>query len=203
MSRKPDEDADVALVERLVFERQGLNLERYSRAETLAGRTPDFKVVQAEATVAFCEVKSPRDDWLDEQLEVAPAFEIFGGLRDDPTFNRIARHVRKAASQFNAVNSDHTIPNILVFVNHAERNGFNDLYETLTGFARTESGENIATMMHIAQGRIGEARSKIDLYVWADSTTARVQGYLFNDHNPDHVDTLRNLLDIGPRRIRR
>jgi hypothetical protein len=49
--------------------------------------------------VGFCEVKSPRDDWLDEQLEGAQAFEIRGGIRKDPTFNRIGRQIEKAASQ--------------------------------------------------------------------------------------------------------
>src|SRR5262249_31410695 len=51
---------------------------------------------------AFCEVKSPRDDWLDDQIEAASPGQIAGGARSDPTFNRIARHVDKAASQFDA-----------------------------------------------------------------------------------------------------
>jgi hypothetical protein len=151
MSREPDEAADVALAETLVFGRPSLTLERYSRAETLAGRTPDFKVLEGRALKAFCEVKSPRDDWLDEQLDQTDAFEIAGGLRADPVFSRIARHVKKAASQFEAVNPDHDLPNILVFVNHAIQIGPNDLYETLTGYARTEGGGKIATMTHIAE----------------------------------------------------
>jgi hypothetical protein len=36
MARNPDEDADVTLIERLVFSKRGLALERYSRLETLA-----------------------------------------------------------------------------------------------------------------------------------------------------------------------
>src|SRR2546423_2346755 len=42
--------------------------------------------------------KSPRDDWLDEQLDSAPPGQIVGGARSHPTFNRTARHVQKAAT---------------------------------------------------------------------------------------------------------
>jgi hypothetical protein len=198
MARKPDEDADLALVERLVFSKQGLELKRYSRAETLAGRTPDFKVLQNGTIKALCEVKSPRDDWLDDRLAEAPAFELAGGPRKDPTFNRIARHVQKASSQFDAANGSHSIPNILIFINHGEAVGFNDLYETLTGFFRTETGERIGTMPHIAEGRIGEARTKIDLYVWIDARTRSMDGCLFNDLNPGHVSALCELLGLDP-----
>ena len=55
------------------------------RAETLAGRTPDLRVRRGRALVAYCEVKSPRDDWLDEQLGETAAFELVGGTRSDPT----------------------------------------------------------------------------------------------------------------------
>src|SRR5262249_40989390 len=95
---------------------------------------------------AFCEVKSPRDDWLDDQIEAASPGQIAGGARSDPTFNRIARHVDKAASQFDAVNGGHAVPNILVFVNHAVASGFGDLHETLTGMFHSESGERFPTM---------------------------------------------------------
>jgi len=92
--RKPDEDPDLKLIEELIFAPRGLELQRFSHQET--GRTPDFRVLRAGELAAYCEVKSPRDDWLDNQLDVAPPLQLVGGLRPDPTFNRIARHVEKA-----------------------------------------------------------------------------------------------------------
>ena len=200
MARAPDEDPDLKLVEELIFAGTGLTFERFERAET---RTPDFRVRRGCALVAYCEVKSPRDDRLDEQLDGAAAFEIVGGARSDPTFNRIARHVAKAATQFEAVNADRAVPNILIFVNHADASGFADLHETLTGTFFAESGEQYKTLIHIAEGRIREARSKIDLYVWIDVKTRRAPGYLFNDANPKHVATICALLGIDKNAIER
>jgi hypothetical protein len=158
-------------------------------------------VLQNGTIVALCEVKSPRDDWLDEQLEQASDFEIVGGARKDPTFNRIARHVQKASSQFDAANGNHAIPNILIFINHADAVGFNDLCETLNGYVKTQTGERFITIPRIAEGWIGEARTKIDLYVWIDAKTRRVGGYLFNPLNPGHVKTLCDLLGLDPLEI--
>jgi hypothetical protein len=202
--RKPDEDLDLKLVERLVFgARHDLILQRFGHAETVAGRTPDYRVLRGETLVAFCEVKSPRDDWLDEQIAAAPPGQIAGGPRSDPTFNRIARHVEKAASQFDAVNPDHVVPNILMFVNHADASGFGDLRETLTGVFHAEGGGTFPTLTHISDGWISEARRKIDLYVWIDRKTSRVQGYLFNELEPQYVSTICDLLGLDPNKIER
>jgi len=203
MARQPNEEPDLALAEELIFGDRGVVLQRYGRAETRAARTPDFRVLQGGKVVAFCEVKSPRDDWLDEQLDRAPIWQIVGGPRPDPTFNRIARHVEKAASQFDAVNADRAHPNILVFVNHADATGFGDLLETLTGTFHTSSGEQFPTVRHISGGRIGSARTKIDLYAWIDLKTRRVQGYLFNDLTPHHVQAVCDLLGLDAAAIER
>jgi hypothetical protein len=39
---------------------------------TSKGPRPDFRIVSWRGPVGFCEVKSPRDDWLDGQPEQAP-----------------------------------------------------------------------------------------------------------------------------------
>jgi hypothetical protein len=203
MAREPNEDSDLDLTDKLLFAGKNLQLERFDRAETLAGRTPDFRVRREGALVAYCEVKSPRDDWLDEQLDTAQPGQIVGGARPDPTFNRIARHVQKAATQFDAVNASRSVPNILVFVNHADAAGFSDLQETLTGMFHTSKGERIPTMRNISEGRLGEVRLKIDLYVWIDKKTERIQGYLFNESKAAHVEALCTLLGLDQTRIKR
>jgi hypothetical protein len=204
MTGEPDETADLSLVECLLFRKPGIVLERFNRQETLAGRTPDFKVMRDGKLVAFCEVKSPRDDWLEEQIESALPGQFVGGARADPTFNRIARHIQKSASQFNAVNADRALPNILVFVNHADASHRNDLYETLTGTFETDSGKRIGTVRHISEGRIGEVRQHIDLYIWIDCKTSFVGLYLFNDlTSPGVIDALCDLFGLEASDIRR
>lgn len=198
----PNEDADLTLVEELLFVPRGLALERFSHAETVAGRTPDFRVRRGSDLVAYCEVKSPRDDWLLEQLQEAPPGAIAGGVRDDPVFNRIARHVLKASTQFDAVNPAKEAINVLVFVNHDDASNYGDLHETVTGVFLADDGSRHPTMMRIAEGRLGEARQRIDLYVWIDVETRRIQGYLFNDANAERVRTACDLFGLASSRIR-
>ena|SRR5579871_1314570 len=202
MARGPNEDPDLQLVEELIFAPRRLVLHRFSQIETLRGRTPDFRVIQQDRLAAFCEVKSPRDDWLDDQLDVTPPGVIVGGGRSDPTFNRIARHVEKAATQFDAVNLGRSVPNILVFANYADASHYGDLIETVTGIFHAESGERYVTMTHISEGRLATAKQKIDLYVWIDGKARRIQGYLFNEAFPDNVATLCELLGLDPTKIR-
>jgi hypothetical protein len=122
-------------------------------------------------------------DWLDQQLVQAPPGTIVGGGRPDQTFNRIARHIVKAVKQFDAVNPDHSLPNVLVFVNHDDNSGYRDLCETLTGHIRADSGEVYAFM---SDGLLGDKRKLIDLYVWIDDYRDRqeIRGWLMADTVP-------------------
>lgn len=196
MTRGPDEEADLALVDQLIFAGQGLVLGRFSHAETVAGRTPDFRVLRDGELVAYCEVKSPRDDWLEEKLAEAKPFEIVGGCRNDPTFNRIARHIEKAASQFDAVNPGRDLLNILVFVNHDDNAGFHDLVETVTGYFHAQDGSKIPTMMHISEGRIGVAKRAVDLVIWIDARERRREGQMINDADPARMEAIRKLFGL-------
>jgi hypothetical protein len=59
-------------------------------------------------------------------------------------------------------------------------------------------------MTHISEGVIGQDRYQIDLYVWLDAKTKRIQGYLFNEGaQPSHVQRLCNLLGLQESDIRR
>jgi hypothetical protein len=62
--RGPNEESDLLLVQELIFSPRGLGMTRFSHAETVAGRTPDFRILQSGELVAYCEVKSSRDGWL-------------------------------------------------------------------------------------------------------------------------------------------
>lgn len=190
MADRTNEAADIAFAEELVFSPCGLVLEPI---QTEQDRTPDFCVLSGRGHVAYCEVKSPRDDWLDEQLEQAQPGMIVGGARDDPTFNRIARHIQKAVKQFDAVNSDQALPNVLVFVNHADACGAPDLFETLTGYFHADDGTRHPTIKHISEDRLGRIKGRIDLYIWIDAKRRRVTGWIFSDSVPERTRMLKAL----------
>jgi hypothetical protein len=196
------EGTDLALVEELVFSHEGLTLQRFTRAETLSGRTPDFRVFKSGGLVAFLEVKSPRDGWLEFLIDNAKPLQIVGGRRHDPTFNRIGRHIEKAATQFDAVNGDRTVPNILAFVNHDKASSFADLREALTGMFHAEGGERFETMLHISEGRLAKPKRLIDLYIWIDSRRRRVQGYFFKELNPERLSGICELLGLDASKIK-
>jgi hypothetical protein len=201
MADRTNEERNLALVQELIGGPAGFDLERIEA--TPQERRPDFRMVSWRGLVGYCEVKSPRDDWLDEQLERAPPGTIVGGGRPDPTFNRVARHVLKAVKQFDAVNPDHSLPNVLVFVNHDDNSGYPDMFETLTGRFRADSGEAYETMTHISNGVPGEKRKRIDLYIWIDDYRGRrcIGGWLMTDAVRAHTATLRTLLiNILPKR---
>jgi hypothetical protein len=65
------------------------------------GQTPDFKMDKDGTLRGYCEIKSPRDDWIFEQFANVPqgslSGTIVGGARPDPTFNNLARQIERAA----------------------------------------------------------------------------------------------------------
>jgi hypothetical protein len=197
MAQKPDEARDIELAERLLSAGTQVVLRPFSKAEMRKGQTPDRKIFVGATLGGFCEIKSPRDDWLDQELEGAASFEIRGGIRIDPTFNRIGRQIEKAATQFDAVNRNHSLPNVLVCVNNATASNFGDLKETLTGEFHAASGERFPTVKNVSEGRLKAARDKIDAFAWIDLKTGSLQGWLFNRANPDHVKAVCKMFGLN------
>jgi hypothetical protein len=70
--------------------------------------------IMSSPTIA--PIKHPSLEVLEKQLENAP-WEIVGGVRHDPTFNRLADKIHHAAKQFAAVNPNHDFLHVLVFTN--------------------------------------------------------------------------------------
>src|SRR5260221_3956309 len=105
----------------------GLSTERFSKSERKAGKTPDYKVFRERQLQFFCEVKnSKKDRWLDDLLLESEPGENVGGCRNDPVFNRLATHIHKARKQFDAVNPNADLPNVLAFHNAHEQARFLD-----------------------------------------------------------------------------
>ncbi len=201
MPRAPAEQHDLDLVAARLAERR-VRAERFTDAEVKAGKTPDFRLFRDGHLVGYCEVKSPRDEWLDDLLKNAAPFQIAGGLRDDPTFSRIAGLVRKAVKQLDAVNPDRRLPNVLAFVNWANGNHFRDLDETLTGHVRLADGGKVPTMIKIAEGRMRDEKLRIDAYVWFDGQWQKAEGIFFTQSNLSHCDAVCSWFNVDPSKIR-
>lgn len=104
-------------------------LEPYSNAELKSGKTPDFKLRKDGNLSGYCEMKSPRDDYV-----FGPPDENGVAVRKNiPYYRKLGSHIRRAARQFDAVNPGHKRPNILVFVNHASDIERRDVIATVTG----------------------------------------------------------------------
>ena len=195
-----DEQPDLDLVAIFLTDR-GLSVERFTKMETQAGKTPDFRIMQDGALVAFCEVKSPNDPWLDTLLDNAPPLTFFGGGRDDPTFNRISRLLVTAAKQFHAVNSNRDVLTILAFVNHDDNSDYHDLVEIVTGYFHAADGTKHATMLDLSEKRVGKAKQCIDAFLWFNAETGRMVGILINQTDPERVQRVCALLGFDAAKI--
>jgi hypothetical protein len=191
MTQINTEAVDQKQVEDLIFNPHGLTLQKIKRG---LGRSPDFQVLLNGTPVAYCELKSPQDDWLDKLLDQAKPCEIVGGARNDPVFNRIQRLTNKAATQFQSINPNRVLPNILCFVNHDNSSSYADLREIFTGFFHTSDGSRHLTMPHVASG-LSRAKQEIDVCIWINSLNNKIEGYLFNQNaTPSFLSQVCNLL---------
>lgn len=155
---------------------RGLTAVRFKKIDTRLGKTPDFRVYSDGNFAFFCEVKaSPKDNWLDEQQQQTAPNKIFGGLRQDPIFNRLTSDIHTAVKQFDAVNPQRVYPNVLALVNHDDTCGFQDLLAVLTGNFYADDGTSHSIYKQFSHGRIKEGKQRIDLFVWIDH------------HGPNHL----------------
>jgi ribosomal protein L30 len=164
-----DEDADRRPLRNLIFEPRRIRAEGIPEDQN---KTPDFKLVKDGALRAYCEMKSPTDgDLFDFPDDLAPG-EIRAEVRKDPAIFSLARLIAKAAKQFEAVNPDRAVPNILVIVNRARRKGPADLRMALEGI-RAPDGRRFFPLVNDedkwgVQEGVWKAARGIDLYMWVD-----------------------------------
>ncbi len=139
-----DEEADKALMRQLLFKRPDVELERLPEGKQ---KSPDFKVMKNGELKGYCELKSPRDDWIFAVPKDLKPGEIRQESREDHTVHALARVIGKAAAQFDAVNPDHAQPNILVIMSHARLRGPTDLHLAIGGLPMPDGGRR-----HLAIG---------------------------------------------------
>jgi hypothetical protein len=154
----------------LAFDANGIVLEPYSDEARNRGKTPDFNLFRDGKLCGFCELKSPRDDLIFESAaEVEPAVR-----KNLPFHRKLGSHIRYAASQFDAVNPDHGLPNILVFVNHAPDIQRRDLHATVAGLPAPGS-KRVFMLSRKMQEQVLNAARKVDLFLWIDAQKRTLQ----------------------------
>ena len=182
--------------------KRGFTIERFDKHIMRQGRTPDFRVFVGDQFAFYCEVKTAQaDDWLEKQLDAAPPGTLVGGLRRDPTYNRISGYVHDAASQFDSVNPDCTHPNVLAIANYHLVSGVRDLISVLTGNAYTKDSGRVRMFGNFSDGRIREEKGRIHLYLWFNAGTTE-PSMLFAQSIADHHVTLCRYFGIDPANIK-
>lgn len=182
---------------RQFFAERGLRAERVAEA---AQKTPDFRVLDGDgALVAYCEVKSPQDvfvERVENAISAAPPGRIAGVVeQDDPDsrqYRCMERAAKKAVAQFNSVNASHSVPNILLFVDHDTMSVEEDFVQTITGFIpelRAYTGKGIRSQI-----------PEIDCYVWLDARAPEQPRILWRQNQ--YRDTIMDLVIPGRRAAR-
>lgn len=164
-----DEAADGQLLRNLIFEPRRIRAEDIPKDQD---KTPDFKLLKDGALRAYCELKATTDGKLFHVPDDLKPGEIRVEVRKDPAIFNLARHIAKAAKQFEAANPDRAHPNILVIVNYARRKGPADLRMALEGIQAPDGRRFFPLVNDVdnweVQKGVWEAARSIDLYVWVD-----------------------------------
>jgi hypothetical protein len=175
----------------------GLTPQRFERVTRRDHKTPDFRILNDGVLAFYCEVKTIEPDlWLDRQLEDADAGELVGGTRNDPIFNRLTAHIERAVTQFDAVNPDIKVPNVLCFANHDKLCSVGDLHSVVTGRFFAEDGSRDPIYKKFSDGRIKDAIPRIHLFCWWQF--GKGPHMAFTQVDPDKHLALCRLLRVNP-----
>ncbi len=134
-------------------------------------------------------VNTPAGVLLNWILVAAPPGEIVGGLRNDPTFNRIAKDIYVAVKQLDAVNPNLESPNVIAFVNNEGSHcDYGDLLSTVTGHFFAESEKVDYIYGKYSDGRIRDKKWRVHMFVWLECNGKHY--FLFNDLKRSHERNL-------------
>jgi hypothetical protein len=175
------EDGDLRLVARKLVEAPGR-------------KTPDFEVLDAAGDLfAYCEVKSPRDDFLEKLWALAPPGQhTVGGARPDPVFNRIARQIIRAQEQLEAQDPTRRVPRIVAIVNHDRACGVADLVETITG---RRPGISLKTQP-LDPKFLADVLPQIDAVLWMNADMRTRPTWFFTEPIPEYFHKLQDAFGL-------
>lgn len=152
-----------------------------------ASKTPDCRVFKQGQFAFYLEVK-----------EIAASHWV-RGARPDPIFNRLTDDIHKAVQQFEAVNANRAVPNVLALVNNDPACGSLDLIGVITGHLLLEDGETAPIYKNYSEGRIRSDKFKVDAYLWFDSRNAN-QIFL-NMADRRHLARVGELFGLDPNSV--
>jgi hypothetical protein len=193
VAKKPDEAADTKLIQELIFQPCKIALQKFSKEEMAKGKTPDFKLIKDSQLCGYCELKSPKDDWTFE-FQNKPG-ELVMKSRQVPTSNNLTRQVESAVEQFDAVNPDHELPNVLVLVNHAAGRTTSHLHEALAGLP-VPGGPPLLPLKLDHQKEVWKAARRVDLFLWVDPQERSWKPLYVSNASPVHRATVLSLFGI-------
>jgi len=103
----------------------------------------------------------------------------------------LAGHIRRAAKQFDAVNPDRTLPNILAFVTHCPDIERRDLIATIAGLPLDDK-TRVPLLPRKTKEQVLDAARKIDLFLWIDAQKGTYQHLSTNGakHQASALDLL-------------
>jgi hypothetical protein len=110
-----------------------------------------------------------------------------------PFHRKLGGHIRHAGSQFDAVNPDHSVPNIMVFVTHAPDIERSDLHATISGLPAPD-GKRTFMLSRKMQEQVLDATRKVDLFLWIDAEKGTCQHVSVN--SAPHQKTALELLGL-------
>lgn len=132
------------------LESHQLSPERFDKS--VAGRTPDFKVSSKSGVLFMCEIKS---------IEGA----IDKGILHATIFNNLTKKLHKAYKQFDSVNSQHLVPNVLIWVSHDFQINWHTFTNLMRGKIQIED-RLIRNLGKFTNGRIKHEKLEIDMHIW-------------------------------------
>lgn len=142
------------------------------------GKKPDFELYLEKRLFGFCELKSIVD------------YE-FSGLRHDPTYNKIQNKIHEAASQLKNANPEHSVANIIFFINHTDKVGWADLWLVLTGQVMPhDQPSEIVDFTYLKRIVEKDDLAVVDYIIWADTCKPLIS-YIINQDSA-FGNTLRN-----------
>lgn len=167
---------------------QGFSLEseRYTKKEMRTGlKTPDFKVYKKKKLQFLCEVKAVIEN---------------SNTSNDTTPNQLTNDIHDSFKKFKDVNPEHSVPNVLAFVNRKITAGVDYLEDVLTGHWYMDDGKAYPFYVYYSEGRIKNEKSEIDLYLWLegrDKVKLRFTGVF-----KKHFENLCKLFGITPTEVK-
>ncbi len=143
--------------------------------------TPDFKVSTPSGGLFMCEVKSIDIDAIDK------------GIRHNTIYNSLTSKLHKAHKQFNSVNSNHFVPNVIVWVSHDLRINWHTFTNLMQGNIQVE-GKLIRNLGKFSNGRIKHEKLEIDMHIWLHKNGEAE--FLVNPRNLDFANKMIILFNL-------